>query len=148
ALMGSYTCDGWSSHDRKFIGFTFHYLERDFTPRSVAIGLEEYETQINVLEKWRLRDKVVCGTTDQGANVKAAARNLASADETLNQVSWTPCVAHKMQLCVKKALTNASGAQNLLENIQNYRVPPDAFRKHVYEKAQKALDGQAGLKAV
>jgi len=41
-LLGSFTLDGWSKHQRQFNGVTFHYLDREFRSQSFAIGLEEY----------------------------------------------------------------------------------------------------------
>jgi len=39
-IRGSFTADAWSSkgNQRKFVGITLHYLEQDFTPRSLVIG--------------------------------------------------------------------------------------------------------------
>lgn len=44
-LKGCITFDGWSQHGRKFNGVTFHYMEHDFTPRSLALALEECNAQ-------------------------------------------------------------------------------------------------------
>jgi hypothetical protein len=42
-LRGCFTYDGWKRHSRKFIGITFHYLDKTtYKPKSVAIGFEEY----------------------------------------------------------------------------------------------------------
>ncbi|KAI7828156.1 hypothetical protein BC939DRAFT_443745 [Gamsiella multidivaricata] len=42
--VGSFTADTWSSKgNRKFLGLTFHYLQPDFTPRSVEIGFVPLE---------------------------------------------------------------------------------------------------------
>jgi hypothetical protein len=42
--LGSFTTDGWKSNGgKKFLGLTFHYFQRDFTPRSVAIGMKRME---------------------------------------------------------------------------------------------------------
>ncbi|KAF9980723.1 hypothetical protein BGZ79_006259, partial [Entomortierella chlamydospora] len=42
--FGSFTSDTWSSKgNRKFIGLTYHYLQPDFTPRSVSIGFRPLE---------------------------------------------------------------------------------------------------------
>jgi hypothetical protein len=41
-LKGCFTYDGWTRHNRKFNGATFHYLDPNFESKSMAIGFEEY----------------------------------------------------------------------------------------------------------
>lgn len=41
-VRGCFTYDGWKRFGRKFNGITFHFLDREFRPRSIAIGFEEY----------------------------------------------------------------------------------------------------------
>ncbi|KAF8980428.1 hypothetical protein BGZ46_004213 [Entomortierella lignicola] len=42
--LGSFTSDTWSSrNNRKFVCLTYHYLQRDFKPRSVSLGFKQME---------------------------------------------------------------------------------------------------------
>lgn len=41
-VRGCFTYDGWKRFGCKFNGITFHFVDRDFQPRSFVIGFEEY----------------------------------------------------------------------------------------------------------
>lgn len=66
-----------------------------------------------VLNKYQLNKKVIAGTTDQGSNIKRTMLDLS--EET--GAAWIPCSAHKMQLCINKALEQTQ-AKVLLDKCQ------------------------------
>jgi hypothetical protein len=47
--LGSFTADIWKSHHqgKRFLGLMFHYLSRDFEPRSVPLGIKFLEGSLN-----------------------------------------------------------------------------------------------------
>ncbi|KAF9929836.1 hypothetical protein BGZ65_005618 [Modicella reniformis] len=92
-IKDAITADSWTSIDnnRKYFGITFHFI----TP------------------EWDLQTKLICGTTDEGANTKKAM-HLFSRHIT---IEWIPCSAH-IQLCIHKAINKTSAAKALLDKCQ------------------------------
>ncbi|GJJ78183.1 hypothetical protein EMPS_10542 [Entomortierella parvispora] len=84
-VRGCFTYDGWKRFGRKFIGITFHYIEKKtYKPKSLAIGFEEYfgsGTAVDIqdivertLLFWGLKGKAFCSTTDSANVMKATTR--------------------------------------------------------------------------
>lgn len=55
----------------------------------------------NIFEEYPLKDKLVVGTTDSGANIKCAMGLLKPKAE------WMPCAAHRIQIAVNKTLSKS-----------------------------------------
>ena len=49
-----------------------------------------------MLQDWKISDKVFCGTTDNGQNIKTIGLFL--------MIEHFPCISHTLQLAILKAL--------------------------------------------
>ncbi|KAF9947973.1 hypothetical protein BGZ65_008401 [Modicella reniformis] len=105
-------------NNRKYFGITFHFITPEFemihgnrdgkSPKFTNSGNSSGKTQ------WSLQTNLVCGTTDQGANIKKAT-HLFSRHIT---IEWIPCSAHKIQLCINKAMSKTPAAKVLFDKCQ------------------------------
>ncbi len=90
-----------------YITVTLHFIDYEWNLKSFCLdtvpmyddhtGQNISDALLDVLENWELKqDKVVAITTDNGANVVAALRNLG--------VARISCFGHNLDLAIKKAL--------------------------------------------
>ncbi|XP_046666815.1 E3 SUMO-protein ligase ZBED1-like [Homalodisca vitripennis] len=105
----SLTTNLWSSESNKFfITITAHFIY-DFKSYSVILATEEIkkahtgeniaEAIRNILEKFRVTDKVITVVTDNAENMRKAI----SKDLNMHH---HPCVAHTLNLCVQDAINS------------------------------------------
>jgi len=100
------TTDIWTSiNTDSYFTLTVHFLSETVLKTFVQCTkkLESNHTSVclseimtNELYNWNIFHKVVAVVTDGGANIKAAVR--------LMNLSHLPCIAHKLNLVVQKAL--------------------------------------------
>lgn len=97
------------------------------------------------MKYWDLEDKLICGTTDQGANIKKAMELYSER----KGVSWIPCSSHKIQLCINKAIAETQSAKEIFDKshklsifLRGGGVVTAAFnlaQTRLYGKAYKTL---------
>ena len=104
----SLTTDMWSSRRMTpYMSLTFHYIDSEWTLIAKCLQcsfLPEDHTADNIqdalqeaLHEWGLKEEnVVCITTDSGANIKAAARQL--------EWPWLSCFGHNLNLAVTNTI--------------------------------------------
>ncbi|KAG0329752.1 hypothetical protein BGZ99_000487 [Dissophora globulifera] len=120
---GSFTLDTWMSEDRRqYLGVTFHYITSAFKPCSVAIGVDTVpdttsETLLitveRILQDYNVLHKTIGATSLRGVVNKTSVEML-TMEPAKQKMSWVPCAAHLMQVCVEKALFKSDFAQTIL----------------------------------
>ena len=104
----SLTTDMWTSRSGQgYIGITCSYIDSKFTLHEITLTVNyvryphtaEHITESleEILEDWKLREKVFVITTDNAANMKKAVSNM-------NAIQWQGCDAHTLQLIIGKGL--------------------------------------------
>ena len=106
----SATTDIWSSIGLKpYMSYTTHYIDSNWNLQNRCLQAQFFpdthtgenitEAMQSTLDPWNLKsDNQVCLTTDNGANIVEAVRDLG----------WPtlPCYGHNLHLAVTKALNN------------------------------------------
>ena len=87
------------------------FLDKNFAIQEVVLTIEyvkyPHTTQnisdalLVILDQWELREKVYIITTDNGANMKKAIKDM---NEVSSNIKWQPCAAHTLQLVIGKGL--------------------------------------------
>ena len=106
----SVTSDMWTSiNTEAFLAVTCHFIDDSTNLQSVVLGVQHFpeahsavnlaNTKTTLMSEWGIRDKVTCLVTDGAANMGACAREL--------HLRHTICVAHSINLMVKKAIENS-----------------------------------------
>src|SRR5215213_3179204 len=104
----SLTTDLWSSHSKHgYLGLTATWINKEFEIMGVLLEISYFpaphtasaiaEAIKKAIEKWEIESHVVSITTDNGANVVAAIRNLRS-------IKRLSCAAHTLQLAISRGL--------------------------------------------
>lgn len=144
----SLTADMWtSSSNDSYLGVTAHWLDDNFNVESHCLTVRPapgshtadfLEKEIStVLDDWSLREKELFMVTDSGANIKKAMTHM-------DTVTWRPCFAHTLQLCVNAGLSNREVTElpKLLAKaraiVGHFRRSPLATSQLL--QAQKQLD--------
>lgn len=93
------------------MGVTCSYLNNDFQLHEVVLSVQYVryphtaehigDTLLELLDEWGLRDKVFIVTTDNGANIRKAIKELKTVTKN---ITWQPCTAHTLQLVIGKGL--------------------------------------------
>lgn len=103
----SLTTDMWTSiNTDAYLAVTCHFVDASTSLNSVVLGVQHFRqshTAINLasakkelMSQWGISEKVTCMVTDGAANMAACAREMG--------VRHAICVAHTLNLIVKKAL--------------------------------------------
>jgi hypothetical protein len=104
----SLTTDLWSSRSKHgYLGLTATWINKDFEIMDVLLEISYFPTPHtaqaiteaieNAIQKWEIESQVISITTDNGANMVAAIRDL----EPIKRLS---CAAHTLQLAINKGL--------------------------------------------
>ena len=104
----SLTTDLWSSCSKHgYLGITATWINQDFEIVDVLLEISYFpaphtaqaiaKTIKNIIQKWGIENRVMIVTTDNGANVVAAIRELAPIERL-------SCAAHTLQLAIGKGL--------------------------------------------
>lgn len=102
----------WTARNRQgFLGVTCFFLDKNFAIQEVVLTIEyvKYshtaqnisDALLVILDQWELREKVYIITTDNGANMKKAIKDM---NEVSSNIKWQPCAAHTLQLVIGKGL--------------------------------------------
>ena len=140
----SLTTDLWTSvSNTGFIALTAHFLDNEKNLQAKLIGCESFterHSSINILEKlkemmahFKIEEKVVGCTTDNGANIVKAVKDLG--------VFHIPCLAHKLNLCAVEVLSKSVAVKDARDKIAKL---VSAFRsssnvKREFRKCQERL---------
>jgi hypothetical protein len=146
ATTVSLTCDLWTAKNRQgFLGVTCSYLNNDFQLHEVVLSVQHVryphtaehigDTLLELLDEWGLRDKVFIVTTDNGANVRKAIKELKSVAEN---ITWQPCTAHTLQLVVGKGLMPIKLLVDRTKRLIDFFMRPKQSER--LENIQKRLD--------
>jgi hypothetical protein len=104
----SLTTDLWSSRSKHgYLGLTATWINQNFEIMNVLLEISYFpaphtakaiaDTIKNMIQKWEIEDRVITITTDNGANIVAAIRELTS-------IKRLSCAAHTLQLAIGKGL--------------------------------------------
>lgn len=107
-VTATITTDLWTSRSKEgYIGVTCHWLSPKFEPIDILLAIERIQyphtNEIildylkNLVEEFGLSDKIICGVTDNGSNMRKAF-------DMWEGVERLPCTAHTLQLTINKAL--------------------------------------------
>ena len=66
---------------------TIEYVKYSHTAQNISDAL------LVILDQWELREKVYIITTDNGANMKKAIKDM---NEVSSNIKWQPCAAHTL----------------------------------------------------
>ena len=102
----------WTAKNRQgFLGVTCFFLDKSFIIHEVILTIEYLryphtaqnisDALLVILDEWDLKEKVHTITTNNGANMKKAIKDMNSA---ASNIKWQPCAAHTLQLVVGKGL--------------------------------------------
>lgn len=103
----SLTSDMWTSiNTDAYLAVTCHFIDETTSLQSVVLGVQHFpeahtaanmaSMKTSLMSEWGISKKVTCLVTDGAANMGACAREL--------NLRHTICVAHTLNLMVKKAL--------------------------------------------
>ncbi|KAG9063511.1 hypothetical protein KI688_004395 [Linnemannia hyalina] len=110
--------------------FTFLKIRTAFVPVEVLIGMDAMNVShtaeglqkcldkianLTILTRWSLLDKVMMGTTDSPANIKAVMTALCRKHSFVK----FPFAAHTIQLCVNGALADVEEANLVISKCQD-----------------------------
>lgn len=112
AISVNLTTDLWTARNRQgYIGITCCFLDEKFQLHELvlAVAYVRYphtaehisDTLFEILDQWKLREKVNVIVTDNGANMKKAVKIMNSISPN---ITWQSCTAHTLQLVVGKGL--------------------------------------------
>ena len=104
----------WTGRNRQgFLGVTCFFLDRNFTIHEVILTIEYIryphtaqnisDALFVILDEWGLREKLHMITTDNGANMKKAIKEMG---KITSNIKWQLCAAYTLQLVVEKGLSS------------------------------------------
>lgn len=107
AAAVSLTADMWTSiNTDAYLAVTCHFIDASTSLHSVVLGVQHFpqshtaenlaRTKAALMSQWGIAHKITGLVTDGAANMGACAKVL--------NVRHSHCVAHALNLCVKKAL--------------------------------------------
>ena len=114
AISVNLTTDLWTARNwQGYIDVTCCFLDENFQLHELVLTVTYVryphtadhisDTLLELLDLWMLREKVNVITTDNGANMKRAIKNM---NEISQNIIWQPCTAHTLQLVVGKGLAH------------------------------------------
>jgi hypothetical protein len=120
----SLTTDLWSSRSKHgYLGLTATWINKEFEIMDVLLEISYFPTPHNAraitgaikraTRKWEIEDQVVSITTDNGANMVAAVRDLTS-------IKRLSCAAHTLQLAIGKGLKVVDGLVSRAKQLINF----------------------------
>jgi hypothetical protein len=120
----SLTTDLWSSRSKHgYLGLTATWINQNFEIIDVLLEITYFpaphtaERIANiikkVIKKWEIEDRVITITTDNGANMVAAIRELAPIERL-------SCAAHTLQLAIGKGLKHVENLAARAKQLINF----------------------------
>ena len=118
----SITTDLWTSRATEgYITITAHFITNTWKMKSVVLKtspVNESHTSENisavlreVMDEWKLSDKIHCATTDSASNIKRAIR--------MNKWNHLACFAHTLNLIVTDAIKHDEDLAELIQKVKN-----------------------------
>lgn len=122
----AYTADGWTTSNMKhsFLGVTAHWIDEEWSFRSLAIGFEPLKgshtgtnlaaTMVTLLEEFELDNKPFFLTTDNASNMVTMAKELEASlgSEVFSaENNHISCIGHVINLVVQTAIVAGLKAQ-------------------------------------
>ncbi|KAK7930580.1 hypothetical protein WMY93_006975 [Mugilogobius chulae] len=115
------TSDMWTSlHMDAYLAVTCHFVNSAGCLTTVLLGVGHFpqshtalniaEKKTSLMEEWAIKEKVNCLVTDGAQNMIACGREL--------QMRHTICIAHALNLVVKKAMEQTQGLQDIRERAR------------------------------
>ncbi|XP_028428641.1 zinc finger BED domain-containing protein 4-like [Perca flavescens] len=116
ATAVSLTSDMWTSiHMDAYLAITCHYINADDKLSTILLSVGKFPerhtaaniaaTKTSVMEEWGIQGKVRCLVTDGAANMLACGNIL--------QLRHSICIAHAINLLVKKAIDQTPGLEEI-----------------------------------
>ncbi|GBC17548.2 zinc finger BED domain-containing protein 1-like [Rhizophagus irregularis DAOM 181602=DAOM 197198] len=120
----SLTTDLWSSRSKHgYLGLTATWINKNFEIMDVLLEISYFPTPHtakaitegikNAMQKWEIENLVVSITTDNGANVVAAIRDLTP-------IKRLSCAAHTLQLAISKGLKVVENLVSRTKQLINF----------------------------
>jgi hypothetical protein len=120
----SLTTDLWSSRSKHgYLGLTATWINQNFEIMDVLLEVTYFPTPHtagaiakvikNIIQKWEIEDRVLSITTDNGANIVAAIRELAPIERL-------SCAAHTLQLAIGKGLKLVETLTTRVKQLINF----------------------------
>ena len=129
------------------------FLDRNFTIHEVILTIEYIryphtaqnisDALFVILDEWGLREKVHMITTDNGANMKKAIKEVG---EITSNIKWQPCAAHTLQLVVGKGLSSIKLLVLRVKRLIDFFLRPKQSER--LENIQKKLQNQIDVVSV
>ena len=118
----SFAVDGWSSPNKlSFLGMNCYYINKDWKYQERLVGFEPLsgshdgqnlgETVEGIILEQNLEAHLLAITTDNAGNNGTMRKEIADGLNQLHDVEWNkeqgtiPCLAHVIQLVVKKLVS-------------------------------------------
>ena len=116
AAAVSLTADMWTSiHMDAYLAVTCHFINDSHTLSTVLLAVHKFPqahtvanlaaAKASIMEEWGITSKVTCVVTDAAPNMIACTREM--------KVKHAICIAHAINLMVKKALDQTPGLPEL-----------------------------------
>jgi len=131
------------------LGVTCFFLDRNFTIHEVILTIEYIryphtaqnisDALFVILDEWGLREKVHMITTDNGANMKKAIKEMG---EITSNIKWQPCAAHTLQLVVGKGLSSIKLLVLRVKRLIDFFLRPKQSERleNIQKKSQNQID--------
>lgn len=135
----SLTTDLWTSRSKHgYLGLTATWINQNFEILDVLLEITYFPTPHtaeaiadvikNSIKKWKIEDRVITITTDNGSNMIAAINKLSP-------ITRLSCVAHTLQLAIGKGLKLVQVLTNHAKQLINFFSTQKQIERLV--KAQK-----------
>jgi len=115
------------------IVFTIDYVKYPHTAQNISDAL------LVILDQWKLREKVYIITTDNGANMKKAIKDM---NEVSPNIKWQPCAVHTLQLVIGKGLNPIKLLVLRAKRLINFFLRPKQSERleNIQKKSQNEVD--------
>merc|ERR1719229_788007 len=119
------TSDLWTDRTmRIFVALTSHFLDSEGSLKTATLSCDSFHQRENgdniairiqsILQDYGIEDKLVCGCTDAGSNIKKAFKDAG--------IPRIHCFAHCLNLCVKEAFKVMESADMELHYNFGYKA--------------------------
>jgi hypothetical protein len=146
----SLTTDLWTSRSKHgYLGLTATWINQNFEILDVLLEITYFpaphtaeaiaDVINNSIKKWKIEDRVITITTDNGSNMIAAINKLAP-------ITRLSCVAHTLQLAIGKGLKLVQDLTKHAKQLINFFSTQKQIERLV--KAQKDSGYEEGLQPI
>lgn len=146
----SLTTDLWSSRSKHgYLGLTATWINQDFEIMDVLLEISYFpaphtayaisDVIKKAIRKWEIESLIISITTDNGANMVAAIRNLRS-------IKRLSCAAHTLQLAINKGLKLVEDLVSRVRRLINFFTTQKQIERLI--KVQKDIGYEEPLHLV